>query len=102
MTEHPQKRLIAANHWTLKMGFLVGVFFGGMLLLGEVLSMPAINAIVSGILPYDICERLLDHEHVFPWASLLIVMLLVAPVMIGQAAAAKLLSQTVDKIPGGK
>ena len=63
--------------------------------------MPAIGALISGLLPYDICEALASMEKPFPWASFLLIVLLIAPFTIGQAAAARILGKAVDKLPGG-
>ena len=101
MPETQTKRLIAANHWSLKVGFLAGVVLGGFLLIGELLSVPMIAAIVVSVLPGEQCETLLGMAGGgVPWAGIIVVMLLVAPVMIGQVAAAKILGSVIDKVPG--
>lgn len=101
MTEHEHAELlIRKGHWVLKLAFIMGVGFTGLLLLGEVVSMPGIGTIISGLLPYDVCEGLRDHEHHFPWASFLLILLLIAPFTIGQARASRLMERFVDKLPG--
>jgi len=107
MADVPQ---LPADHWALRFGFIVGVVLGGLLLIGELLSIPMIGAIVVSILPGEQCSALLENMafHI-PWVGLVVVAMLVTPITIGRVASARLLMASarvaegaVGKMPGGK